>query len=86
VHQHKTKKKILISFSLFLVEIRLHEPLIIKPGSRKKRIGLQVLNALARLEVLLSKEEMLASSETGVQNLKQVCVVKDNVVRTTKIN
>ncbi|CAG8491916.1 15705_t:CDS:2 [Funneliformis caledonium] len=53
------------------VEIRLHEPLIMKPKSRKKRIGLHVLNALARLEVLLSKEEMLASSETGVQNLKQ---------------
>jgi hypothetical protein len=70
----------------FLVEIRLHEPLIIKPGSRKKRIGLQVLNALARLEVLLSKEEMLASSETSVQNLKQVCVLKDSVVRTTKKN
>ncbi|CAG8846664.1 26028_t:CDS:2, partial [Racocetra persica] len=53
------------------VEIRLHEPLIQKPGSRKKRIGLQVLNALARLEVLLNKEEALASSENEVQHLAQ---------------
>ncbi|CAG8764471.1 4315_t:CDS:2 [Cetraspora pellucida] len=53
------------------VEIRLHEPLIQKPGSHKKRIGLQVLNALARLEVLLSKEEALASSENAVQHLAQ---------------
>ncbi|CAI2173750.1 20261_t:CDS:2 [Funneliformis geosporum] len=64
------------------VEIRLHEPLIIKPKSRKKRIGLHVLNALARLEVLLSKEEMLASSETGVQNLKQQQYNKTEIENT----
>ncbi|CAB4397852.1 unnamed protein product [Rhizophagus irregularis] len=67
------------------VEIRLHEPLIIKPGSRKKRIGLQVLNALARLEVLLSKEEMLASSETGVQNLKQQLYNKTEIDNTIAV-
>ncbi|CAG8481238.1 19178_t:CDS:2 [Dentiscutata erythropus] len=53
------------------VEIRLHEPLIQKQGSRKKRIGLQILNALARLEVLLNKEEALAISEDAVQHLTQ---------------
>ncbi|GES86249.1 hypothetical protein RCL_jg18374.t1 [Rhizophagus clarus] len=67
------------------VEIRLHEPLILKPGSRKKRIGLQILNALARLEVLLSKEEMLASSETGVQNLKQQLYNKIEIDNTVAV-
>ncbi|CAG8496138.1 13539_t:CDS:2 [Acaulospora morrowiae] len=62
------------------VEIRLHEPLILKPGSRKKRIGLQILNALARLEVLLCKEEALASSEIGVQNMTQVGVVANRIL------
>ncbi|CAG8467660.1 5222_t:CDS:2 [Ambispora gerdemannii] len=53
------------------VEIRLHEPLIQKPGSRKKRIGLQVLNALTRLELLLNKEEAFASADQEVQNISQ---------------
>ncbi|CAG8733107.1 hypothetical protein C2G38_2251814 [Gigaspora rosea] len=53
------------------VEIYLHEPLIQKHGTRKKRIGLQILNALARLEVLLNKEEALAISENAVQHLAQ---------------
>ncbi|CAG8730029.1 10249_t:CDS:2, partial [Dentiscutata heterogama] len=60
------------------VEIRLHEPLIQKQGSRKKRIGLQILNALARLEVLLNKEEALAISEDAVQHLTQVRVCAKN--------
>jgi hypothetical protein len=34
--------------------------------------------------VLLSKEEMLASSETGVQNLKQVCALKNSVARNNE--
>ncbi|KAG9296702.1 hypothetical protein G9A89_001334 [Geosiphon pyriformis] len=53
------------------VETHLHEPLLPKPGSRKKRIGLEVLNSLARLEILLTKEETLASAEQEVQNLRQ---------------
>nr|CAG8440346.1 8450_t:CDS:2 [Entrophospora candida] len=53
------------------IEIHLHEPLIQKPRSRKKRIGLQILNTLARLEVLLDKEESLASSDTKIVNLNQ---------------
>ncbi|CAJ0749768.1 15363_t:CDS:2, partial [Entrophospora sp. SA101] len=52
-------------------EIHLHEPLIQKPRSRKKRIGLQILNTLTRLEVLLDKEESLASSDTKIENLNQ---------------
>ena len=57
---------------LHSVEIHLHEPLIQKPGSRKKRIGFQVLNALARLEILLTKEEALASAVASVKFLDQV--------------
>ena len=58
-----------------IVEIHLHEPLIQKPRSRKKRIGLQILNTLTRLEVLLDKEESLASSDTKIENLSQVCEI-----------
>ncbi|CAG8535868.1 1851_t:CDS:2, partial [Ambispora leptoticha] len=53
------------------VEIRLHEPLIPKPGSRKKRLGLEILNALTRLELLLNKEEAFASADQEIQNIPQ---------------
>lgn len=68
----------LISF-LFPVKNRLGEPIIVRPGSNKRRLGLELL----KLEVLLNKEENLASSENGVQNLTQVCVVK--VLKTTEL-
>ncbi|CAG8479321.1 5566_t:CDS:2 [Paraglomus occultum] len=57
--------------SVHEVEIHLHEPLIQRPGSRKKRIGFQILNALARLEILLTKEEALASAVDSVKFLDQ---------------
>ncbi|CAG8461048.1 16906_t:CDS:2 [Acaulospora colombiana] len=79
-----SRMKRVTNISIQEVEIRLHEPLILKPSSRKKRVGLQVLNALARLEVLLSKEEALASSEIGVQNLTQQQYNKTEIDATIK--
>ncbi|RUP47138.1 hypothetical protein BC936DRAFT_146085 [Jimgerdemannia flammicorona] len=41
------------------VQLYLKEPIIPRAGSRRKRLGMQALNAFARLELLLSKEEAL---------------------------
>ncbi|RUS13461.1 hypothetical protein BC937DRAFT_95279 [Endogone sp. FLAS-F59071] len=42
------------------IQVHRHEPIIPPPGSRRKRLGMQVLNGLARLELLLMKDDLLA--------------------------
>jgi hypothetical protein len=48
------------------VETHMQEPLVVKPASRRKRLGFQALSLMTDLELALMRLEQLAQSATAV--------------------